>query len=97
MLPPEYIPLPVSISTRIRPKDQMSVRLSTTFPRACSGLMYAAVPSTIPSCVASIVSVGDLASSASDSSVSSALARPKSNTLTVPSGVIFTFDGFTSR
>ena len=29
----------------------MSVRLSTTFPRACSGDMYAAVPRTIPASV----------------------------------------------
>jgi hypothetical protein len=31
-----------SISKSTQPKDQMSVRRSTGFPRACSGLMYAA-------------------------------------------------------
>ena len=34
--------VPVSISKRTTPKDQMSARLSTGLPRACSGLMYAA-------------------------------------------------------
>jgi hypothetical protein len=29
----------------------MSDRLSTGFPRACSGDMYAAVPKMIPACV----------------------------------------------
>ena len=35
---------PVSISYSTAPNAQMSARLSTVFPRACSGLMYAAVP-----------------------------------------------------
>ena len=35
---------PVSISNSTHPNAQMSVRLSTGLPRACSGLMYAAVP-----------------------------------------------------
>ena len=37
----------------------MSVRLSTGLPRACSGLMYAAVPRIIPAAVARAVSVGE--------------------------------------
>ena len=37
----------------------MSDRLSTGFPRACSGDMYAAVPMITPICVAAAVSVGD--------------------------------------
>ena len=39
---------PASISYNTHPKDQMSVRRSVACPRACSGLMYAAVPSTSP-------------------------------------------------
>ena len=37
----------------------MSVRLSTGLPRACSGLMYAAVPRITPAAVARAVSVGE--------------------------------------
>ena len=44
--------VPVSISYSTTPKDQMSDRLSTGLPRACSGDMYAAVPITTPACVA---------------------------------------------
>ena len=44
--------LPVSISYSTAPNAQMSVRLSTGLPRACSGDMYAAVPITTPACVA---------------------------------------------
>ncbi len=35
----ENVPRPVIISSRTQPKAQMSLRLSTTAPRACSGLM----------------------------------------------------------
>ena len=38
----------VSISYRTQPNAQTSLRLSTTRPLACSGLMYAAVPSGTP-------------------------------------------------
>ena len=43
---------PVSISWTTTPKAQMSLRLSTALPRACSGLIYAAVPSSVPTPVA---------------------------------------------
>src|SRR5208337_2955815 len=43
---------PVNISKSTHPKAQMSVRLSIGLPRACSGLMYAAVPSITPAIVA---------------------------------------------
>ena len=39
---------PVSNSKSTHPNAQMSARLSTDCPRACSGLMYAAVPSRRP-------------------------------------------------
>ena len=38
----------VSISNSTHPNAQMSVRSSTIWPRACSGLMYAAVPRSYP-------------------------------------------------
>ena len=40
---------PVRIWTGTQPKAQMSVRWSTAWPRACSGLMYAPVPRSMPS------------------------------------------------
>ncbi len=52
---------PVSISYRTQPNAQMSARLSTGWPRACSGLMYAAVPRIIPgSVIAGDVIVGEI-------------------------------------
>ena len=44
------------------PKAQRSARLSTVPPRACSGLMYAAVPRIIPTpvIIAGDVIVGEL-------------------------------------
>ena len=51
----------VSISKSTQPNAQMSARLSIGFPRACSGLMYAAVPRMTPACViAGEVIVGDI-------------------------------------
>ena len=79
--------LPVSISYSTAPKAQMSARLSTVFPRACSGLMYAAVPRIIPACVmAGAVIVGDIDMSGDQLAAGSiAFASPKSSTFTVPS------------
>ena len=39
---------PVSISYSTQPNAQMSAPLVDRLPRACSGLMYAAVPRIIP-------------------------------------------------
>ena len=90
----------------------MSVLLSTALPRACSGDMYAAVPRITPACVRPPVAVGNAVGlscamgypvaaarslPAASSGRLSALARPKSSTLTLPSGVSFTFAGFRSR
>jgi len=49
---------PVSISYNTHPYAQMSVRLSTGLPRACSGLMYPTVPRIIPWLVSPIIIVG---------------------------------------
>ena len=78
----------------------MSLRLSTALPRACSGLMYAAVPSKTPPAVimAGDVIVGEeTAPAAASPDGSSALASPKSSTLTVPSGRTLMLAGFRSR
>ena len=55
---PSKARLPVSISNSTQPNAQMSVRLSMRLPRACSGLMYAAVPRINPSSVPCPVIVG---------------------------------------
>ncbi len=77
----------------------MSARLSTILPRACSGLMYAAVPRIIPACViAGVVRVGDIEAVGETAPTGSmALARPKSSTFTVPSSRTLTFAGLRSR
>ena len=64
----------------------MSARLSTVFPRACSGDMYAAVPRIIPArVIAGVVIVGDIDRLGDEPTAGSmALASPKSNTFTVP-------------
>ena len=54
---PSNVLFPVSASKTQQSNAQMSVRLSTGFPRACSGLMYEAVPRIVPSAVP-FVSVG---------------------------------------
>jgi hypothetical protein len=84
---------PASISYSITPSDQMSVRASTCWPRACSGDMYAAVPTTVPASVLTPIWVV----SAPPPTTGASLARPKSSTLTTPSGRSMTFSGLMSR
>ncbi len=105
--PPSNALRPVSISKSTQPKDQMSVRRSTGFPRACSGLMYAAVPRIVPRMViAGYVSVGELAGLEPGLSLSlrapgsvgaNIFANPKSRTLSLPSGRTLMFAGLRSR
>ena len=76
----------------------MSVRLSTGLPRACSGLMYAAVPRTTPAFDKVAVRVDGISGSLSAAfGPNITVARPKSSTLTTPCGVTFTLAGFRSR
>jgi hypothetical protein len=56
--------------------------------------MYAAVPSSVPACVPTVVTVG---ASALTSSGARIFAMPKSSTFTVPSGVTLMLAGFRSR
>ena len=65
---PSNTRLPVSISKNTQPNAHTSERRSATRPLACSGAMYAAVPSTTPTCVAANVSVGELRRSTPDRS-----------------------------
>ncbi len=92
---------PASISNRTTPNAQMSARLSTGLPRACSGLMYAAVPRIMPIAVPALVIVGRIVGAEvgpeAVESPTTALARPKSRTFTEPSGVILMFAGLRSR
>ncbi len=102
MSSPAKVRVPLSISNRMQPNENTSVRASTLRPRACSGDMYAAVPRITPSCVAWYVNVGDWlrctsARDEEDASEAVGLASPKSSTLTWPSGVSRTFAGFRSR
>src|SRR5262245_17729359 len=76
----------------------MSARLSTIFPRTCSGLIYAAVPRMTPILVmAGLVIVGNCDKWAATEPGSRAFANPKSSTFTLPSGVILMLAGFKSR
>ena len=84
---------PASISYSTQPNDQMSARLSTTMPRTCSGLMYAAVPSSVPSRVPPTVTVGDCRQ-VGCGHLGSSFARPKSRILTYPSGRDLDIGGF---
>ena len=63
--------LPVAASQSITPTEKMSARRSTRSPRPCSGAMYETLPLSTP------VRVSD--------EELSALAMPKSTTLTWPS------------
>src|SRR6185436_5191737 len=58
MLSPGNAIFPVSISKSTQPNAQMSVRLSTGFPFACSGDIYAAVPRISPCCETFELKVG---------------------------------------
>ena len=75
----------------------MSDRLSMLSPRACSGLMYAAVPTTKPVAVPPPGVLGPGPSSPPAGSGALVLAMPKSITLTVPVGVTLMLAGFKSR
>ena len=78
----------------------MSERLSTGLPRACSGAMYATVPSTTPVAVAAErrrVERGGPGAALPASGVHQAFARPKSSTFAVPAAVSLILAGFRSR
>ena len=76
----------------------MSVRLSTSVPAACSGLMYAGVPMTAPARdTIAVAGTGSPVAGIAVAGSRSMAARPKSSTFTVPSAVVMTLAGFRSR
>jgi hypothetical protein len=111
MLAPWKVWRPVNISYSTQPNAQMSVRRSTSSPRACSGLMYIALPRMLPAPVApavavvamavramrGAVAVGAVAGSTPRSASRRTLAMPKSSTFTIPVAVSMMFRGLRSR
>ena len=75
-----------------QPKDQMSVRRSTTLPRACSGERYAAVPRITPAIVPGLMKVGECGSVGEESVLEAVgesmsagdFASPDSSVATLP-------------
>ena len=89
---------PVNISQNTTPNAQTSDRLSTGRPRACSGLIYAAVPRITPcTVIAGDIIVGEFIRSAFDPLASNVFASPKSRILIWPSAATITLAGFRSR
>ncbi len=79
-----------------------SARSSSDCPRACSGDMYAGVPSTTPCAVRSdpletAASPGASRRLGGASPASSSFARPQSMTMVSPKPPTMTFEGFRSR
>ena len=72
----------------------MSVRLSTSLPRACSGLIYPGVPTICPATDSIPVTVANRERSWFPSGLQIAFANPKSNTFTRSCGVTFTLGSF---
>ncbi len=87
--------VPVSISCSTTPNAKTSLRASTALPAACSGDMYAGVPSTCPS-VVTCACVSAVATDDASTSPTS-LARPKSRIFTSQSSVTMTLPGLRSR
>jgi hypothetical protein len=97
---PSNARVPVSISNSTHPNAHMSLRRSAGLPRACSGLMYAAVPSIIPAPVSitGLVIVGECMVGLRAFPLSCAsFASPKSSTLTAPSDRSLMLAGLRSR
>src|SRR6266568_4481308 len=65
----------------------MSLRGSAPNPFACSGAMYAGVPRIAPAFLGAMLSIVAPAAAVEPGAASIAFARPKSSTLTLPSGV----------
>ena len=100
---------PANISKRMHPNEKISVRLSVSRPRVCSGEAYPTVPIIMPgvvdpvlplkpaTCVTVSILDGESDNGASDDCSVIALARPKSSTFALPSPSSFTLAGLRSR
>lgn len=85
---------PAASSYKTSPNENWSdCAVRSALPRACSGLMYAMVPSVAP---ASVRVMARVASSSGLPAVT-IFARPKSRILTRPSRAIRMLSGFRSR
>ena len=96
---------PVAISYSTAPKLKRSLRTSSSSPRACSGDIYATVPTAVPGLVrsASLI-IGEscvdaemFAPRVSSDDLRICLARPKSKILACPRVVTNKFAGLMSR
>ncbi len=85
---------PVAISYSTTPSEKMSERASTGFPFACSGDMYAAVPTTSCGAVTRAVVAGP---NPATGVAGLSLAMPKSRTFSRPPLPIMMFAGLMSR
>jgi hypothetical protein len=97
---PENAGNPVAISYTTAPNENRSVRGSNSSPPACSGDMYAIVPTAVPGLVrcASLITVGAAPSDAEEECSSGAtLASPKSRIFACPRLVTKMFAGLMSR
>ena len=89
---------PVAISYRTTPNENKSVRESNSLPSACSGDMYATVPTAAPGLVkCSSLTVAAVAALAGSNLGCITLASPKSSTLACPRLVTKMFAGLMSR
>ena len=96
---------PVAISYSTAPKLKRSLRTSRVSPRACSGDMYATVPTAVPALVRStsftdgesIVSSDGFVPRVASDVARICLANPKSKILAWPRSVMNKFAGLMSR
>ena len=94
---------PVAISYNTAPNEKRSVRTSSCFPLACSGDMYATVPSAAPGPVScspldpAVASNRTPAACATLLLIGVSLASPKSNILACPLLVTKILAGLMSR
>ena len=97
VLLPRYGSTPVAISYSTTPKENRSLRESTSSPRACSGDMYDTVPMVVPGEVTSSRQVRVAIAPAADPARRPVLASPKSSSFASPRSVTKMFAGLMSR
>jgi hypothetical protein len=97
---PENAGNPVAISYSTAPNENRSVRASSSSPAACSGDIYAIVPTAVPGLVRfiSFITVGAAPSDAAELVCPGAtFANPKSRILACPCSVTKMLAGLMSR
>jgi hypothetical protein len=98
VLSPRNGSVPVAISYNTVPNEKMSERASSSRARACSGDMYATVPSVLPGLVrcSGETPKSSVTEISADAAVS-VFANPKSSIFTTPRLVMKMFAGLMSR